>query len=113
MTAHLPKQVRKPEEALERASGSDMAPILYAGGMLALGVALLAAKPRIGNVPEPMLRGEESSNSRLRRVAIGGRDGFRAFAPSNVTDSIGRSLIVGGAALFLTRLFDEIGSKRV
>jgi hypothetical protein len=35
-----------------------------------------------------------------------------AFAPSNITDSLGRSLILGGAALLIARVLDEVGSRR-
>lgn len=83
-------------------------PVAYAGGMLALGAALLVAKPKIGQVPEARRGGDAPRQGRLRRAAQVGRDGAQTFTPSNVTDSIGRSLMVGGAALILTRLLDEL-----
>ncbi|MEC7762627.1 MAG: hypothetical protein VX874_12035 [Pseudomonadota bacterium] len=112
MTLHTPKHFKSPDRLLERATNDRVAPVLYAGGMLALGIALIVAKPRIGNVPKPLARGDESSAGRLRRAAIRGRDGVEAFAPSNVTDSLGRSLILGGAALLVARVLDEVGTRR-
>lgn len=112
MTVQLPKHFETPDKALEAVSNDRIAPVLYAGGMLALGVALIAAKPRIGNVPKPRRIGDENAASRLRRAAIRGRDGVEAFAPSNITDSLGRSLILGGAALLIARVLDEVGSRR-
>ncbi|CAN0589303.1 unnamed protein product [Ectocarpus sp. 12 AP-2014] len=89
-----------------------LAPYTYAGGMLALGAALLFAKPRIGKVPEARHAGDTPRRGSLRRAAQIGRDGAHAFAPSNVTDSIGRSLMIGGAALILTRLLDQASEER-
>ncbi len=88
-----------------------LAPFAYAGGMLAAGAALLLAKPRLGHVPEPRRMGDLPRKRRWRRAAQTGRDNVQAFAPSNVTDSIGRSLIIGGAALMLTRLLDEASGR--
>ncbi len=82
-------------------------PVLYAGGMLAIGAILLVAKPRIGKVPAPNFRGDLPRRSRWRRAAQLGRDNVGVFAPDNVTDSIGRSLLLGGAALLLSRVLDE------
>ena len=86
-------------------------PLAYAGGLLAIGAALLIAKPRIGHVPPPVQMGSAPRSSRWRRAAQKGRDGIQAFAPVNVTDSLGRSLILGGAALLLARLLDELSGR--
>ena len=48
---------------------------------------------------------------RRRRAARKSRDVVAPFAPGNVTDSIGRSLMVGGVALALTRLLDEMSGR--
>ena len=89
-----------------------LSPLVYAGGMLAVGAALLIAKPRIGQVPRSTLSGDRPTRSRRRRAAQGSRDVIAPFAPSNVTDSIGRSLMIGGVALALTRLLDEVASRK-
>ncbi len=83
-----------------------VSPLIYAGGLIGLGALLLWAKPRIGEVPKAALT-ERVSGSRRRRLARSGRDAVGALAPSNVTDSVGRSLVVGGLALMLARLLDE------
>ncbi|WP_373355887.1 hypothetical protein [Pseudoroseicyclus sp. CXY001] len=85
-----------------------LVPLAYAGGMLAIGAALLLARPGIGEVPEASPLGHAPRRGRLRRAAHWARDGLQSFAPTNVTDSLGRSLVIGGAALLLTRLLDEV-----
>ncbi|OWU72676.1 hypothetical protein ATO3_16450 [Marinibacterium profundimaris] len=104
----LPERLRDP---LPEARPHRISPIAYAGGMLALGAALLIAKPKIGRVPEPKQGGDVPRRSRVRRAAQVGRDGAQTFAPSNVTDSIGRSLMIGGTALLLTRILDEMSGR--
>lgn len=86
-------------------------PLAYAGGLLAIGAALLIAKPRVGHVPQPNQMGTSPRRSRWRRAAQRGRDGVQAFAPVNVTDSVGRSLLLGGAALLLARVLDELSGR--
>ncbi|MGZ9811060.1 hypothetical protein ACXN5S_11400 [Pseudoroseicyclus sp. H15] len=85
-----------------------LVPVVYAGGMVALGAAMLAAEPWVGEVPEAKLSGDDKPKGLLRKSARMGRDGAQALAPTNVTDSIGRSLLIGGIALLLTRILDEI-----
>ena len=89
-----------------------LSPLVYAGGMLTIGLALLLAKPRIGKVPRSTFSGSGPRAGRRRRAAQRSRDVVAPFAPGNVTDSIGRSLIIGGVALALTRLLDELSDKR-
>lgn len=107
----LPTKIETPETFLDRVAGPRLAPVAYGAGMLALGAVLLAAKPRIGNVPNPRHTLDGPDLGRGRRIARAGRDSVGAFAPSNVTDSIGRSLLLGGTALLLTRLFDELSGR--
>ena len=104
MTVKLPAKMSLPSAPKPNAR---ITPLLYAGGMLAVGAALLIAKPRFGEVPEPRQASDLPSASRWRRAARTSRDTVQPFAPSNVTDSLGRSLLLGGAALVLTRLLDE------
>lgn len=102
--AHLPRKLPQlPPSTQER-----LTPFLYAGGMLAIGAVMLIAKPRLGHVPNPSRSGDLPRVSRWRRAAQVSRDNVHSLAPANVTDSIGRSLLLGGAALLLTRLFDEM-----
>ena len=95
------------------ASPADrLAPVGYAGGMLAIGALLVATKPRIGHVPDPRQAGTGPGAGVIRKAARAGRDGVSVFAPGNVTDSIGRSLMLGGAALLAARILDEISAPR-
>ena len=95
------------------ASPADrLAPLGYAGGMLALGALLVTAKPRIGHVPDPRQAGTAPGAGPLRKAARAGRDSVSVFAPTNVTDSIGRSLLLGGTALLVARLLDEMSAPR-
>ncbi|MBU2961720.1 hypothetical protein KO516_13030 [Citreicella sp. C3M06] len=114
MSIHLPNRNALPSFPGNRAPSrrERLAPLAYAGGLLAIGAALLVAKPRIGNVPASMLSKDAPKGSRWRRAAQVGRDGASTFAPTNVTDSIGRSLMIGGAALVIARLLDEAVGKR-
>ncbi len=110
MTTYLPNRASLSEKvpsSLPPTTGKRLMPLVYAGGMLAIGAALLATKPRVGHVPNARLSGDAPSGSRFRRAAQTTRDAADTFAPTNVTDSIGRSLLIGGAALVLTRLLDE------
>ncbi|GAB1379990.1 hypothetical protein [Pararhodobacter aggregans] len=89
---------------------SGVSPVTYGAGMLALGAVLVLAKPRIGAVPEPVQDGDEPRG--LRRLAAAARDGISVYAPTNVTDSLGRSLLIGGGALILARAFDALAGRR-
>ena len=99
------------QAALPGARNNRLFPVIYAGGMLAAGLALLIAKPGIGRVPEARQAKDAPGDQRVRRAAQAGRDAAHHFAPTNVTDSIGRSLVIGGAALLLTRLLDEASGR--
>ncbi|EPX79523.1 hypothetical protein [Salipiger mucosus] len=86
-------------------------PIFFAAGLLTVGTVLLKTKPRIGHVPRPKQFGDLPRRSRLRRAAQASRDTVEPFAPSNVTDQIGRSMLIGGAALLITRMLDEAAGR--
>ncbi|ANT62151.1 MULTISPECIES: hypothetical protein [Roseobacteraceae] len=109
--ASLPALRARVNDALPASRRERLAPMLFAGGLLAIGAALLKAKPRIGHVPEPRQFGDLPRRSKARRAALTSRDHVAAFAPTNVTDSLGRSLMIGGAALLLTRLLDEAAGR--
>ncbi|WP_238364120.1 hypothetical protein [Mesobacterium pallidum] len=107
MTRH-PRDLDLPAPSALSPERGSIAPVVYAGGMLAAGALLLLAKPRIGEVPDPRHRGDAPRRSRVRRAAQHGRDAAQTFAPTNLTDSIGRSLLIGGAALLIARTFDAL-----
>ncbi|MBV7410924.1 hypothetical protein [Maritimibacter sp. DP1N21-5] len=113
MTQLIPIDEPPATRWLDRRASPRLAPLFYGSGMLAVGAWLLVSKPRFGEVPAPRQSDDDgvSGTSRVSRVAKVGRDGVEAFAPTNVTDSIGRSLLLGGAALILTRLLDEVSGS--
>ena len=94
-------------KSLDLQPSERLTPLLYAGGLIGIGAALLWSKPSLGHVPTPALTKEGKNPSRSRRVARRGRDAVGSLAPTNVTDSLGRSLVLGGVALMLARLLDE------
>ncbi|MBE9638238.1 hypothetical protein IQ782_15400 [Salipiger pacificus] len=109
--ATLPALRDRLGDALPASRRDRLAPIVFAGGLLAIGALLIKAKPRIGHVPQPKQFGDLPRRSRARRAALTTRDHVAPFAPTNVTDSLGRSLMLGGAALLLTRLLDEAAGR--
>ncbi|MGR3370565.1 MAG: hypothetical protein ACU0CC_01310 [Sagittula sp.] len=86
-------------------------PLLFGGALIGLGAVLLKVKPRIGHVPNPTPFRDGKTAKRRHINARKARDTVKAFAPTNVTDQIGRSLVLGGAALLLTRLLDEASGR--
>ncbi|WP_353474459.1 hypothetical protein PVT71_21150 [Salipiger sp. H15] len=109
--ATLPALRERLGDALPATRRERLAPIVFAGGLLAIGAVLLKAKPRIGHVPAAKQFGDLPRRSRARRMAQTTRDHIEPFAPVNVTDAIGRSLMLGGVALLLTRLLDEAAGR--
>lgn len=90
-------------------------PLALAGGLVAGGAMLLKMRPGALELPEPALLGDDNHEaSGARRLARRSRDGVAHFVPSNLSDSLGRSLVIAGLALAVTRLLDEAagGGKR-
>ncbi|WP_417720448.1 hypothetical protein [Salipiger sp.] len=111
-TANLPS-LSRPDSVPETITRRDrLMPVLFAGGLLAAGAVLLKIKPHFGEVPRASRFGDMAGQGRFRRAASATRDQVEAFAPTNVTDQIGRSLMLGGAALLLTRVLDEVAAAR-
>lgn len=108
---NLPALSEIRDRALPAGRRERLAPLFFAGGLLTLGAILLKTKPRLAQVPAPKQFGTLPRRSRLRRGAMTARDHIEPFAPTNVTDQIGRSLLLGGAALLLTRLLDEAAGR--
>ncbi len=87
---------------------ADHTPMLAGLGMLAAGFLLRRTAPRALNLPEPGRR------KRLRDVGSGkdaahvARDGIANVTPRNLTSSLGRTLIMMGAATIAIRALDEL-----
>ncbi|QDC08392.1 hypothetical protein FHY55_03650 [Oceanicola sp. D3] len=90
---------------------SRLVPVAVACGLVAAGALLWRAKPQALQIPDPVPLGANPSHSLLRRVARHSRDSVHKIAPSNISVSLGRSLVIAGGALLLTRLLDEIAGE--
>ncbi|MBS8227641.1 hypothetical protein DYI42_15550 [Vannielia litorea] len=86
-------------------------PVAVACGLVAAGALLWRAKPQALQIPDPAPLGAEPSKSLFRRLARRSRDGVHKIAPSNISVSLGRSLVIAGGALLVTRLLDELAGK--
>ena len=107
----LPALTEIKNEVLPADRRARLAPIFFAGALIGLGATLIKTKPRFGNVPNPSQFGDMPRRKGWRRAAQKSRDGVATFAPSNVTDSLGRSLLLGGAALLVARVLDEAAGR--
>lgn len=107
----LPALTEIKNEVLPADRRARLAPIFFAGALIGLGATLIKTKPRFGNVPNPSQFGDMPRRKGWRRAAQKSRDGVATFAPANVTDSLGRSLLLGGAALLVARLLDEAAGR--
>jgi hypothetical protein len=88
-------------------SRDRLKPFLIGAGLLTAGAMLLRVKPEFGQVPDPRPYGR-TANGRLRKgFAHRVRDGAATFAPSNLTDQLGKSLLMGGTAMLVARVLDE------
>ncbi|GAA4217898.1 hypothetical protein J4E08_14960 [Sagittula sp. NFXS13] len=89
-----------------------MSPLVYGAGMIAAGLLLKKVNPRFGTLPNPLQYGASRKKSRGVKAATFARDRAANFAPGNVTTKLGKSLILGGAAMLTARILDEaVGRK--
>ncbi len=83
-------------------------PVALGLAMVGLGLLARRIEPDALSLPAPSAR-----RQRLREVRSGrdaakvARDGIAGFIPENLTRSIGRTLILMGAALLAVRALDE------
>ncbi|MBY6050026.1 hypothetical protein [Vannielia litorea] len=102
----FPTDLLPSEEAQSR-----LVPVAVACGLVAGGALLWRAKPRALEIPDPVPLGAKPSKSLFRRMARRSRDGVHKIAPGNISVSLGRSLVIAGGALLLTRLLDELAGE--
>jgi hypothetical protein len=77
--------------------------------MVGLGLVARRIEPSALSLPEPSGRRKRLSEVRTGRDAAKvARDGIAGFTPHNLTRSIGRTLILMGAALLAVRALDEL-----
>ena len=86
-------------------------PIAIGAGLLAAGALLWRAKPRALDFPEPAPLKDSSSASLYQRAVRKSRDSVKVIAPDNLGVSLGRSMVIAGAALVVTRLLDELSDS--
>ena len=72
--------------------------------LLVAGLVLRLWQPSVLDMPDRPAR--HSKDSGLPRAARRARDGVTMIAPGNLTRSLGRTLIVAGAALVAIRALD-------
>lgn len=87
-------------------------PVALGVGLLAAGAVLWRMKPGALRIPEPAPLHDDSATHGWRRAARKSREGVSKIAPDNLSDSVGRSLVFAGGALLVTRLLDELASRR-
>ncbi|MFW2544551.1 hypothetical protein ACN2XU_18095 [Primorskyibacter sp. 2E107] len=98
-------------KVLPTSNRDRIVPIVVGGGLVALGALLLKARPLVGEMPPARQFGDAPEGARWRRAAALARDRVEPFAPASITDQIGKSLMMGGAALLMTRLLDEAAGQ--
>ncbi|WP_375688869.1 hypothetical protein [Pseudooceanicola sp. LIPI14-2-Ac024] len=96
----------------EPSTRERLMPVAIGVGLLATGALLWRIKPSALQIPEPAPLHDDSGRSTWRRAARKSRDGVARVAPDNLSDSVGRSLVFAGAALLVTRMLDEVTSRR-
>ncbi|WP_185804438.1 hypothetical protein [Pontivivens nitratireducens] len=96
---------------IDRDTAMTAAPFAAAIGLVAAGFALTRWKPGALDMPEP------NATPRLPDFRDGGdivrqlREGAAALSPRNLTDTLGRSLIISGALLLMVRAIDGLDKK--
>ncbi|MEH6393237.1 MAG: hypothetical protein V7763_16470 [Sulfitobacter sp.] len=80
-------------------------PLVAGIALLGAGLLLYQVKPTVLSLPAP--NGKSRRDRGIRRVARKSRDGVASLMPSNLTGSIGRSLIIMGLGLVTIRLLDR------
>lgn len=79
-------------------------PLVAGIALLTAGLILRRVQPTFLSLPEP--DGLERNDRGIRRMARKSRDGLADILPSNLTGSIGRSLIIMGLGLLTIRALD-------
>lgn len=81
-------------------------PLVAGIALVGAGLMLRLVKPAMLSLPEP--DGKKRHDRGIPRAARKSRDGVAALMPSNLTGSIGRSLIIMGLGLVAVRALDSL-----
>ncbi|ETW13507.1 glucosyltransferase MdoH [Roseivivax marinus] len=103
---HLPDMPELPE--LPEGLGA-YAPLFAGAAMIGAGLLMRRIEPETLRVPEPSRRPKSLRDVRSGRDAVRAtRDGIARFTPHNLTKTLGRSLVLMGAATIAVRMLDEL-----
>ncbi len=87
-------------------------PAAAALGLMAAGVLLWRWRPSLLDLPQPAPLKGGRPQGMFRRAARRSREGVSLVAPDNLSVSLGRSLVIAGAALLAVRVLDELSDPR-
>ena len=88
--------------------GAEYTPFLIGLGLIGLGLAARRVEPDTLRLPEPAERPDLRNIRSGSDAARAARDGIAGFMPRNLTKSLGRTMILMGAALVAVRALDEL-----
>lgn len=88
-------------------NASHASPVVTGLALLGAGLMVRRWRPRALTLPDRK-EDENREDRGVARAARKSRDGIAAILPSNMTGSIGRSLMIMGAGLILVRALDEL-----
>ncbi|ETX29960.1 hypothetical protein [Roseivivax isoporae] len=86
----------------------DYAPFLIGLAMVGVGLAARQVEPEALRLPKPGAKARLRDVRSGRDAARAARDGLAGLLPSNLTRSVGRTMILMGAALIAVRALDEL-----
>ena len=86
-------------------------PLAIGAGLLAAGALLWRAKPSVLQIPDPLPFADVRRPNALQRALRKSRNGVDLIAPRNLGVALGRSMVVAGTALIITRVLDELGNS--
>ncbi|ETX15118.1 hypothetical protein OCH239_17680 [Roseivivax halodurans JCM 10272] len=88
---------------------SPYTPLLAGAAMIGAGILLRRTAPDTLRLPEPARQPKALRDVRTRSdAARAARDGIARFMPNNLTKTLGRSLVLMGAATIAVRMLDEL-----
>jgi hypothetical protein len=88
--------------------GPGYTPFLFGVGFVAAGLLLRLTDPKVLRLPEPSGKPRLSGLLKRDEAARTARDGIAHVLPRNLTGSLGRTMILMGAALIAVRALDEL-----